>query len=402
MTSIKLMLNKCRIHRDGTYPLVFQIIHNRRKKLLYTPYKLYENEFDVTKGKVLYLPDGLRNQRDVREINRNLTLQLNSLNEHVKTLVLQQEEFSVADVVFRFNVEHNTLNLLHYTDMQIERKQNLHKYGMAAALQYTRSSLAAFVGLRIVLLNELDSFFIRDYENFLICRGVCSNTICYYMRNLKSIFNQAVQDGYATTDSNPFRFVRVKQSKTLKRALERDTLRRLSDADLSKYPHLDMARDIFLFGFYCRGMSFVDILHLKKSNITNGVIGYHRHKTNQWLQIAVTTQLARIMHKYENTSQFVFPILSDVTEKEQYHLYRLALERVNRNLKKVAKMCNVDISITTHMSRHSWATQAKEVGAPVSVISEGLGHTSEKTTRIYLKEFDRSIVDAVNEKVTTL
>ena len=65
-------------------------------------------------------------------------------------------------------------------------------------------------------------------------------------------------------------------------------------------------------------------------------------------------------------------------------------------------MCNVEISITTHMSRHSWATQAKEAGAPIAVISEGLGHTSEKTTRIYLKEFDRSVVDAVNEKVTML
>ena len=65
-------------------------------------------------------------------------------------------------------------------------------------------------------------------------------------------------------------------------------------------------------------------------------------------------------------------------------------------------MCNVAISLTTQMIRHSWATQAKEIGAPIAVISEGLGHTSEKTTRIYLKEFDRSIVDAINEKVSAL
>lgn len=70
------------------------------------------------------------------------------------------------------------------------------------------------------------------------------------------------------TTVNPFRFIRVKQTRTVKRALKRDTLRRLSDRDFSQYPHLDMARDLFLFGFYCRGMSFIDILHLKKAILT--------------------------------------------------------------------------------------------------------------------------------------
>lgn len=402
MATVKLLLNKYRARRDGTYPLVFQLIHDRQKKLLYTPYKLFPEEFDEPKGKVLHISDDRRNRREVRRINRDIVKQRKSLDRHIETLEMRREKYSVADVVFRYRIEHDNLSLLRYLDIQIERKQNLGKHGMAAALRSTRSSLAAFVGMKIVHLNDLNGPLVRDYEEFLMGRGVCPNTICYYMRNLKSIFNQAVQDGYTMTTADPFRFIRTKQAKTVKRALERDTLRRLSEADFSQYPHLEVARDIFLFGFYCRGMSFVDILHLKKSDINNGVIGYRRHKTNQWLQIAVTPQLEQLMHKYDNPSQYVFPILADAPVQEQYRLYRLALERVNRNLKRVAKICNVDIALTTHMSRHSWATQAKEAGAPVAVISEGLGHTSEKTTRIYLKEFDHSVVDAVNAKVTAL
>ena len=402
MASVKLLLNKYRVRRDGTYPLVFQLIHRRQKKLLYTSYKLYPEEFDDRSGKVLYLSDTRYSRREIRRINRDLCLQRKSLDGHIEALELRQEEYSAADVIFRYRVEHDSLSLLRYMDMQIERKQHQHKYGMAAALRSTRSSLATFMGLRIVHLKDLNASFIRNYEDFLMSRGVCSNTICYYMRNLKAVFNQAVKDGHSITTDNPFRFIHVKQSKTVKRALEREKLRRLSDIDFSKYPHLDMARDIFLFGFYCRGMSFVDILHLRKSDINNGVISYRRHKTNQWLQIAVTPQLERLIRKYDNPSQYIFPILEDVPAKEQYRLYRLALERVNRNLKRVAKMCNVETSITTHMSRHSWATQAKEAGASITIISEGLGHTSEKTTRIYLKEFDRSVVDAINEKITAL
>lgn len=402
MASVKLLLNKCRARHDGTYPLVFQLIHRRQKKLLYTSYKLYPEEFDDRSGKVLYISDARYSQREIRRINRDLCLQRKSLDGHIETLELRRDEYSVADVISRYRIEHDSLSLLRYMDMQIERKQHQDKYGMATALRSTRSSLAAFIGLRIVHLKDLDGSFIRNYEDFLTRRGVCSNTICYYMRNLKAVFNQAVQDGHSMTTANPFRFIRVRQSKTVKRALERDKLRRLSAVDFSKYPHLDMARDIFLFGFYCRGMSFVDILHLRKSDINNGVIGYRRHKTNQWLQIAVTPQLERLIRKYDNPSPYVFPILEDAPAKEQYRLYRLALERVNRNLKRVAKMCDVGISITTHMSRHSWATQAKEAGASITIISEGLGHTSEKTTRIYLKEFDRSVVDAINEKITAL
>ena len=402
MASVKLLLNKYRARRDGTYPLVFQLIHNHQKRLLYTPYKLYPEEFDVRNGRVLHLSNDRRNLLEVKRINRDLALQRKSLDKHIEALELRREEYTAADVLFRYQVEHDNLSLLHYVDMQIGRKQKQNKYGMAAALRSTRSSLATFSGLKILHLNDLNAPFVRAYEDFLMQRGVCPNTVCYYMRNLKSIFNQAVQDGYLMTTVNPFRFIRVKQTRTVKRALKRDTLRRLSDRDFSQYPHLDMARDLFLFGFYCRGMSFIDILHLKKSDINNDVIGYRRHKTNQWLQIAVTPQLERLMNKYTNPSQYVFPILKDVPEEEQYHIYRLALERVNRNLKRVAEMCNVAISLTTHMSRHSWATQAKEIGAPIAVISEGLGHTSEKTTRIYLKEFDRSIVDAINEKVSAL
>ena len=273
---------------------------------------------------------------------------------------------------------------------------------MAAALQSTRTSLATFIGLRMVHLQDLNGPFVRGYEEFLLRRGVCPNTVCFYMRNLKSVYYQALLDGYPMSPTNPFHYVRIKQAKTVKRALERDTLRRIVQADFSRFPHLDMARDLFLFSFFCRGMPFVDIVYLKKSDINNGVIGYRRHKTNQWLQIAVMPQLERLIRKYENPSSYVFPILTDSSMQEQHRLYRLALERTNRNLKQVARMCDVPILLSTYHARHSWATQAKNTGAPIAVISEGLGHTSEKTTRIYLKEFDRSIVDAVNEKVSAL
>lgn len=402
MASVKLLLNKCRIRMDGTYPLVFQIIHHRKKKLMYTSYKLYPEEFDERNGKLIYIPGGRWRSREVARINKTLDLQNQSFRRYITILEQQNRPFDVAEIAFRYSLEQDQLGLLRYMDHQIEHKLTMNKFGMAAALKSTRSSLASFIGRRIVHLSDLNVAFVQAYEEFLIQRGVCPNTICFYMRNLKSIYNHALLEGYMSVD-NPFRFTRVKASKTIKRALDRETLRRLANEDLSSWPNLDMARDLFMFSFFCRGMPFVDIIYLRKSDICNGVISYRRHKTNQWLQIAITPQLACLLSKYANPTEYVFPILKDnCSIQEQHRMYRLALECENRNLKQVARICDIPIPLTTYHARHSWATQAKNVGAPITVISEGLGHTSEKTTRIYLKELDRRVVDAINEKVSLL
>ena len=149
-------------------------------------------------------------------------------------------------------------------------------------------------------------------------------------------------------------------------------------------------------------MPLVDILSIKKKNLKNGLITYNRRKTDQRLQVSLTPQLRHLIAKYENDTEFIFPVLSGGSPQEMYRQYRRALERVNRNLKEVARMAGIDAPLSTYVSRHSWASQAKASGAPIAVISESLGHTSEKTTQIYLKEFDQSVVDRVNAMVSAL
>ena len=403
MTSVKLKLNRDRVLRDGTYPLVFQLIRQRRKKLIYTPFKLCEEEFDEEHGKVLCLSGGLRSPGEVRRMNRDIAQQRRSIDRHIETLELRRENYTAADVVFRYRVEHDGLSLLHYMDRQIGERERSERFGSVAALRSTRSSVAAFLGPRIAGLADVDGAFVRDYEAWLLRRGVCPNTVCYYMRNLKSVYNQAVLDGYPVCASSPLRFLHVRPQRTVKRALNREALRRIAAADFTAHPHLDMARDLFLFSFFSRGMPFVDVVFLQKSAVRGGVISYRRHKTGQWLHVEVTPQLERLMEKYANDSPWVFPLLEGAGDKlAQYRGYRLALERVNRNLKRVAQKCGLDTVLTAYVARHSWATLAKESGAPVAVISEGLGHTSEKTTQIYLKEFDRRVVDRVNRLVSSL
>ncbi len=148
-------------------------------------------------------------------------------------------------------------------------------------------------------------------------------------------------------------------------------------------------------------MAFVDIVLLKKSNVCNGILTYSRHKSKQLIRIAVTPQMKEIMNRYETEGRYIFPILNSQYQSE-YKQYRLALGRINRHLKKIATMIDIKVPLTTYTARHTWATLARDCGAPVSVISAALGHTSEEMTRIYLKEFDVSLLDKVNSMVTNL
>lgn len=169
--------------------------------------------------------------------------------------------------------------------------------------------------------------------------------------------------------------------------------------DLSLNPSLDFARNMFLISFYLRGMSFIDMAFLKKSDLKNGYITYRRHKTGQQLVIEWTKEMQLILDKYpENSTDYLLPIIRKPGTNERY-TYRNVGYNINHNLKIIAKMVGVTIPLTLYVARHSWASAAKAKGIPLSVISEGMGHDSEATTQIYLASLDTSVVDRANSLI---
>ena len=402
-TSVRLMLNKGRRLNNGTYPLVFQVIHSRRKKLLYTGFRLKEEAFNEAEEKIVDGTDATLTATDITKMNRELRKMKNMIHTRIRQLERTTEPFTVEDVLAQFtraNVRQQ-FYILRYIDTQNERKKKLKKEGTAAAYKSTRSSLAKFLDGSDIRMPEIDLRFIRRYEDFLYNNGVAENTVSYYLRNLRTLYNQAVVDGYHPHGEYPFVKAQTRPAKTVKRALSREDLQALANLKLEDAPELKFARDLYLFSFYAQGMAFVDIVLLKKSDIYNGVLTYSRHKSKQFIRIAVTPHMQELMDKYETEGKYVFPIIRDNSSSE-YTQYRLALGRINRHLKRIAAMIDVKIPLTTYTARHTWATLARDCGAPVSVISAGLGHTSEEMTRIYLKEFDVSQLDKVNSIVTKL
>ncbi|WP_448781098.1 phage integrase SAM-like domain-containing protein [Bacteroides congonensis] len=407
MASIRLLLNKQRMLNNGTFPLVFQIIHQRRKLLYYTKYRIFQQQFDENTCEVTYCKSSIYSMKEIKEMNHELKREYKQLSERVRMLERKKELYTVDDIIGDKKAKRFRYSFLQYIDIQIIRKKKMAKDGTAAAYHSTRVSLEKYMHMLSgrkadIKIEDIDYNYVIGYEGFLYSQGLAENTVNYYLRNFRTIYNSAIREGYKPKNDHPFIYIHAKPCKTIKRAINREEMKELFSLSLPDYSEMAFSRDLYLFSFYAQGMAFVDIAFLKRKNIHSGILSYYRHKSKQLIHVVVTPQMLSLIDKYANASEYVFPIIDSALSTPVYDQYRLALRRINRHLKKMASALNIDVPLTTYTARHTWATLARESGAPISIISAGLGHTSEEMTRVYLKEFDQDAIAQVNRIVTNL
>ena len=248
-------------------------------------------------------------------------------------------------------------------------------------------------------LCDLDSEMIMAYEAYLRNNGVSLNSSSFYMRNLRAMYNRAVEKGM-TPQRFPFKHVYTGVDKTVKRAVPLKAIRQIKEMDLSMNPSFDYARDMFLFSFYTRGMSFVDMAYLRKKDLHNGILSYRRRKTGQQLFVKWERCMQEIVDKYDTSqSPYLLPIIIPQSDKDQRKQYIYAAHNINRSLKIIGQQLRLSVPLTLYVARHSWASIARSKNVPLSVISEGMGHDSEATTRIYLASLDTVAIDKANSLI---
>lgn len=165
------------------------------------------------------------------------------------------------------------------------------------------------------------------------------------------------------------------------------------------------ARDLFLVSLYLRGMAFVDMAYLQKSDIQHGVATYIRRKTGIRLSIKMEPCLQEIIDRYQEKTihtPYVLPIITSPDEKQAYREYQNGLSYYNKQLKRLSEMLGYNIPLSSYTPRHTWATTARDNNIPLSVISAGMGHSSENITRIYLSSLDNSVIDKANHKIISV
>lgn len=395
MVSIRLKFRPSTIDgKEGT--IYYQVIKNRVVRRIKTDYRIFTSEWNDKSCKLVFeCPDRYDYLRAIKD---RIKLDMECLERLISRYESANPHFTSDDIVVGFKTKMNELSFFNFMQKQIAQLKQMGKYRTSETYHATLNSFTAFRNGQDLLFAEFDSDLMLMYESYLHNRGVTKNSSSFYMRILRAVYNRAVEKELIE-QCYPFKYVYTGIDRTIKRAIPLKAIKQIKSLDLSLQPSLDFARDMFLFSFYTRGMSFIDMAYLKKNDLSNGILSYRRRKTGQQLFIKWEKCMQEIVMKYDNPlSEYLLPIIKPMNGDERKQ-YQNAMYLINRKLKDIGKMVGIMLTLTMYVARHSWASVAKNKNVPISVISEGMGHDSELTTQIYLASLDTAIVDKANSMI---
>ncbi len=400
-TTIRIKLRALKsVENEGV--LVLSVTHSRKTSTATLPYRLFRSEWDE-KQECVNLPGEFPGYRvkELEVIQRKLSKDRRSIAK----LILQMKDsgsFSAQELVDHFRKKDAQKSLLSFVTKKAAFLKSIGKFGTSRAYLSALKSFMRFRCGQDIYMNHLDSGLLLAFERYLRQRGNSMNTISCYMRSLRAAYNDAISERIiAPRIKNPFSGVFTGNFRTQKRAISKEFIQKINLLELQENQNLTLSRDLFMFSFFAQGMSFIDIIFLKKRDLQDGCIYYSRKKTGQELQVELQECMLQIINRYKSQTRdsvYVFPVLKgEENEETNWNRYQTALFRHNYCLKKIAALSGLNTRLTSYVARHSWATIASREGIPLSVISRGMGHETQKTTEIYISHLDYSDVNRANK-----
>lgn len=401
MISVKLKFRPSTVDgKEGS--LYYQIIYKRVPRQLVTDYRIRALEWNSFSGCIELSQADITRYNYLSTVIQKIEWDKKRFQHIFNKLLSSNRAFTTDDIVQEFQEQTSEITLFNYMRNMIDRFWRQGQYRTSETYSSTLNSFSEFRNGVDLYFEDMDSDLLLAYEYHLKSKSLSPNTISFYMKRLRAVYNKAMDDGLVE-NRNLFRRVFTSSEKTIKRALPLKHIKQLKNLDLSYSSSKEFARDIFLFSFYTRGMSFVDIAYLQEKDLKGKVLSYRRKKTGQLLSIHWEDCMQEIVNKYSSAS--ISPYLLPIIKNHEFDLrkqYQNVQSLINRNLKSIGKDLNLPIPLTMYVARHSWASIARSEGIPISVISEGMGHDSESTTQIYLASLETQIIDKANRKILKL
>lgn len=397
MTSIKIKYRPSQ-KENGEGLLYYQVIRNRVPRQVRTGFRIFSFEWDEKQETVRFGTDDQRNNY-LRSVQYGLKYDQQKISSIAEQA---NENVSVDELIADYEHDYFQKTLLfNFMEMLIERYNHNGQIRTAETYRSALNSFRRFRGGCDIPLEELSADIIESYQSYLRHNDAGVNTISFYMRRLRAVYNRAVEQKLVSA-ANLFRHVHTGMEKTVKRAISTNAVSAIKMLQIQRKPSREFARDLFLFSLYTRGMSFIDMAFLLKTNLRDGILTYRRKKTGQKLTIVWKPEMQYIVDKYNlDDSPYLLPVIRPGKGDERKQ-YRHSNANINRNLKLIGKSIGLSTPLTMYVARHTWASIARDIHIPLSVISEGLGHDNEVTTQIYLSTVRTDAVDDANSKIIGL
>jgi integrase len=382
MATIKVQLKKHYKKDDGTYPIVFYV-YEVKPQYIYTGYSVKEDQFKD--GQVL------RKHPDAVIINARIEDQRTEIVASI-----------IPGVGYIKGMKPNPVYRSNFCEY-LRKRANQFKQSEQIDFAYKCDNLAqemVDIKGRDVYSGEIDMDFIRLYV--ASCKAIPNshNTVMGKLKNLSTLYNQAVGEGLASLP-NPFDYYERKLEPVSREKLNMSQIKSLEQLQLPIGATSWHVRNAFLLSFYCQGMRFESVCMLSWQHIRADGIYYQMNKGKKWRRLEIHQKLQGILDLYTGNQPYVLPFFKEVVQ-DRIHLRRMkgsASAIANEYLKIIGNMAGIPYPITFHIARHTFAYLAKTKGVSTDLIKDALGHSDMKTTEGYLKSLDDS---HINEAVRSV
>lgn len=396
MASIKVKFRPSTVEgKKGV--IYYQVIQNRIIRQIHSKYLLNAEDWD--EKNFCIRTDHPEREEEIKQIKQGISLDVKRLEATIRIISRKTSIFSADDIIELYTQLEHKITLFEFMKSEIEEMNKLGKQRTAETYTTTLYSISRFLNQENILIEEITPTLLQEYEQALLDSGVTKNSTSFYMRILRATYNRAVKEGYIEQEY-PFKKVYTGIDKTIKYTITEDILRKMKQMDLSMSPDLAFARDMFMLSFYTRGMAFIDLTYLQKTDFIEDSVVYRRHKNDKKIFIKWEPCMQEIVDRYkaEPDSPYVLSILTapfDDTRKQ----YKYTLYQINKSLKIIGEKLHLDFPLTMYVARHTWANIAQKKEIDLTIISEGLGQKSEDATRLYLSSLSNSAIDKANKEI---
>lgn len=403
--AVLLYLDNRKIRKDGTFPLVFRIYKDRQNYTsISTGHYLFEKDWDENKRAIR---GSFKGSNSVTWLNNYLLKQKAAYVDILGKLAEKNEleYLSTSDlrnIILGKSVK-TSKKFFEYTELLIEELLSMKRVGNARIYKSVMNVLKTYRKNKDFRFEEITFDFLKKFEVYFFSKeGNSYNGLSVYMRTIRAIYNRAIKDKLVSKEMYPFEHYKIKSDPTAKRAISISEIKAIEQLTLEDEHPLFHTKNYFLVSFYLMGIPFTDLAHLTRKNIIGDRIQYARQKTNKKYDISITLGCSEIINYYLTKypqSEYIFPIINRTTAIGEYKDIEWARSRYNKKLRKIAEMCGIESNLTSYVSRHSFATLAKNKGIPITAISEMLGHESVKTTQVYLDSLPSDLIDKYHRDI---
>ena len=399
MTTVDVICYKYKPLKTGELPLKIRVCKDRKTRYINLGVSTKAEYWDFGKNQ----PKPTCPNREL--IEKLISNKISEVKSKIVELKSEDKEFSATTLVENVSNPSKIITVGELFRQHIHCLEEEKRTGYRLSIQQTYNSLLKFNKHLDIPFSDMGCNWLRRYETWLRKQNKSENTIGIRFRNIRKIFNLAMDMELVKSENYPFKKFKVSKlyQETVKRALSKGEIRTVIDYPTAgKDFYTKLAINLFTFSYFMGGINFVDMAYLTERNVIDNRLIYHRRKTGKLINLPMQQRAYMVLKEYKKSNEaYLFPILSSKHKTEQQRLNRLhkVITKVNKALKSIGEERHIPIKLTTYVARHSYATVLKRAGVSTSIISESLGHSSEKVTQIYLDGFENSQIDKAMENL---